>query len=88
MVWFCCIQLESRFENVDHAGLLWGLVGDLLKLMLFFFFFFNLIVIERMSYGGFKIFMYSLMMKIIYLFILFSFLSFFFCKLCRTKLLI
>lgn len=50
-----------------------SVVADLSKLVLFFF---NLIVIERMNYGGFNIFMYSLMMKI------------YFCKLCRTKLLI
>lgn len=36
-----------------------SLVADLLKLVLLL----NLVVIERMDYGGFKIFMDSLMMK-------------------------
>lgn len=50
-----------------------SVVVDFSKLV---FFFFNFIVIERMNYGGFNIFMYLLMMKI------------YFCKLCRIKLLI
>lgn len=60
-VWFGFISfnLQSRFKNVDvWAYCRKSLVADFLKLVLLL----NLVVIERRNYGGFKIFMYSLMM--------------------------
>ena len=72
---FISFNLKSRFKNVDvWAYCRRSLVADFLKLVLLL----NLVVIERRNYGGFKIFMYSLMM----------FFFFFFGKLGWTKLLI
>ena len=56
---FISFNLQSRFKNVDvWAYCRKSLVADFLKLVLLL----NLVVIERRNYGGFKIFMYSLMM--------------------------
>ena len=66
-VWFGFISfnLQSRFKNVDvWAYCRKSLVADFLKLVLLL----NLVVIERRNYGGFKIFMYSLMMIFFFFF--------------------
>lgn len=63
MVWvfFVTFNFKAGIKMwILQAYLRKSLVADLLKLVLFFFFFFES---PRMNYGGFKIFMYSLMMK-------------------------